>query len=74
MIIIEGEITKKGVHTVEKMELDRMFTILEALDEGNGVALDILSKDDLAWLTEKYDGSLYLCMMEGTPAIRMNCK
>lgn len=52
-------------------EIERMIVICETLDEGHGVSLSMLSKYDLSFLAEKYNGEIYLCMMGGSAAVRL---
>ena len=55
------------------MDLDRMVTIVKALEDGHGVSIDMLAFADYRRLVEKYGSDcLYLCKMGDGIAIRLH--
>ena len=53
-------------------DLDRMVTIIRALDDGHGVNVEMLGMSDYRRLVEKYGNNrLYLCKMGDGIALRL---
>lgn len=54
------------------MDLERMVTIMKALEDGHGVDIELLAYGDYRRLVEKYGSNcLYLCKMGDGVALRL---